>query len=304
MNNFIPSNIITLLEKIKKIDNASDLLTEIFNDSINFSEEPNLKYFILSIFFQKNVQLPVNDIWMLFKVLVSVNHNLIKENSESNELYALCLKNCVNLLLNTLTNINIEQNSGFKNNEISFLFDFLFSVPLVKHFINFVDSPKLKKEIIDLLNQIGALIVDKTKVTKNNAVKNIINNFSHFLNITEINPTILKNNNNNEDKKPSLANKTKNTKINDKNPDMITHNYINIIKNENFNTININNLAQKAMNSMQNNILVKSNSNSSFFNKNQPSSKNIEKQQNNVLKSKKEKPNDFQFNIKKMKETI
>ena len=299
MNNFIPSNIITLLEKIKKIDNASDLLTEIFNDSINFSEEPNLKYFILSIFFQKNVQLPVNDIWMLFKVLVSVNHNLIKENSESNELYALCLKNCVNLLLNTLTNINIEQNSGFKNNEISFLFDFLFSVPLVKHFINFVDSPKLKKEIIDLLNQIGALIVDKTKVTKNNAVKNIINNFSHFLNITEINPTILKNNNNNEDKKPSLANKTKNTKINDKNPDMITHNYINIIKNENFNTININNLAQKAMNSMNNNILVKSNSNSSFFNKNQPSSKNIEKQQNNVLKSKKEKPNDFQFNIKK-----
>ena len=299
MNNFIPSNIITILEKIKKIDNASDLLTEIFNDSINFSEEPNLKYFILSIFFQKNIQLPVNDIWMLFKVLVSVNHNLIKENSESNELYALCLKNCVNLLLNALTNINIEQNSGFKNNEISFLFDFLFSLPLVKHFINFVDSPKLKKEIIDLLNQIGALIVDKTKVTKNNAVKNIINNFSHFLNITEINPTILKNNNNNEDKKPSLANKTKNTKINDKNPDMITHNYINIIKNENFNTININNLAQKAMNSMQNNILVKSNSNSSYLNKNQPSSKNIEKQQNNVLKSKKEKPNDFQFNIKK-----
>ena len=299
MNNFIPSNIITLLEKIKKIDNASDLLTEIFNDSINFSEEPNLKYFILSIFFQKNVQLPVNDIWMLFKVLVSVNHNLIKENSESNELYALCLKNCVNILLNALTNINVEQNSGFKNNEISFLFDFLFSVPLVKHFINFVDSPKLKKEIIDLLNQIGALIVDKIKVTKNNAVKNIINNFSHFLNITEINPTIVKNNNNNEDKKPSLANKTKNTKINDKNPDMITHNYINIIKNENFNTININNLAQKAMNSMNNNILVKSNSNSSFFNKSQPSSKNVEKQQNNVLKSKKEKPNDFQFNIKK-----
>ena len=127
MNNFIPPNIITILEKIKKIDNTSDLLTEIFNDSINFSQEPNLKYFILTIFFQKNAQLPIDDIWMLFKVLVSVNSNLIQESSESNELYALCLKNCVNLILNSLKNINIEQISGFKNNEISFFLDFLFS---------------------------------------------------------------------------------------------------------------------------------------------------------------------------------
>ena len=302
MNNFIPSNIITILEKIKKIDNTSDLLTEIFNDSINFSQEPNLKYFILTIFFQKNAQLPIDDIWMLFKVLVSVNSNLIQESSESNELYALCLKNCVNLILNSLKNINIEQISGFKNNEISFFLDFLFSLPLVKHFINFVGSPKQKKEIIDLLNQIGTLIVDKTKVSNNNTVKNIFNNFNHFLNVKNLNTTINNNENNNiEDKNPVFATKSKIIKIKEKSPDKITHNYINIIKNENINTININNLpqSQKAMNSIPNNLLIKSNSNSSFFKNNQSTSKNIEKQQNIIQKAKKEKTNDCQTNIKK-----
>ena len=290
MNNYIPSNINIILEKIKKIDNTSDLLTEIFNDNINHIQEPNFKYFILTIFFQKNPQLPIDDIWMLFKVLVSVNQNIIKEKKEFNELYVLCLKNCVNLLLNSLTNINIEKNYGFKNNEISVLFDFLFSLPLIKHFINLVESEKQKKEIIELLNQIGTLILDKVKVTKNNIFKNIFNNFNHFLNINEINSII-----NKEDKKSS---KSKNKKKNDNKIDKTNQNRITFINNENINSLNVNNLSHKEFNSFQNNILINSNCNNSFCNGKQIPLKSLEKQKKNSIKIRKEKSNEYKYSLK------
>ena len=137
MNNIISFNPNIIFEKIKKIDNTYDLLTEIFSDNISSVNEPNFKYFIITLFLQKkNIQLSFQEIWRLFKVLISINPNIIKDESETNELYSVCLKNCVKMLLKGLNDLNFEKNLGFKNKEISVMFDYLFSLPLVKHYIN------------------------------------------------------------------------------------------------------------------------------------------------------------------------
>ena len=187
MNNFPPFDIAKIIEKVNKINNTYELLNEIFSDNLSYITEPNLKYFFISRFFIKNVQLSFNEVWKLFKVLISVNPNLIQEKIENNNLYAICLKNCAQLLFKGVTNIIIDENFGFKNKEISSLFDYLFSIPLVKHFINLIESKKHKEEIFEILNRVGQLICDKSKISKNMAIKNIFNNFSHFVNINDIN---------------------------------------------------------------------------------------------------------------------
>ena len=185
-NTYIKPN--KILEKIKKIENTYDLLSEMFSNDITNEKDYNFKYFILTIFFQrKSTQLSFYEVWKLFKVLVSVNDNLIKEKSDTNELYAICLENCAKLLLKGLINLKIDTNFGFKNEEINVLFDFLFSLPLVKHFVNFVESQKQKEGIHNLLDQIGKLIFVKIKISQNDIIKNIFNSFYHFLNLKEIN---------------------------------------------------------------------------------------------------------------------
>ena len=245
-NNNMTFDIIKILEKINKIDSTYDLLSEIFSDNINYASEPNLKYFILSKFFIKNSQLSFDETWKLFKVLISVNPNIIKDKNENNNLYALSLKNCVQLLLQGLTNLNIDKNFDFKNKEISSLFDFLFSIPLVKHFINLIGGQKPKEEIYDLLNKVGKLIYDKIRISKNNMIKNIFNNFFHFLNLNDININIKSNNNDvkinssQNVKNGNNFNNSENSFVNEENVNLmnmsffqkkITNNYNNMIFN-------------------------------------------------------------------------
>ena len=243
MTNSVYSNTnIAIFEKIKKIENVNDLLTELFNDGINNSQGPSIKYFILNLFFQRKAQLTFNETWKLYKVLISLNPNIIKEKSETNELYSLSLKSCTKLLFKSLINLNLEQNFGFKNKDISMMFDFLFSLPIIKHFINFVDSDKVKKEINELLNQIGEIIFEKIKVGKNNIIKNMFNGFSHFLKLNEINT---KSNKiiNNENKKVQNMSQGKNINEIEINLNNINYNEIsnnNLINNENINIANYN----------------------------------------------------------------
>ena len=266
MNNIISFNANIIFEKIKTIDNTYDLLTEIFSDNICSVNEPNFKYFIITLFLQKkNIQLSFQEIWKLFKVLISINPNIIKDESETNELYAVCVKNCVKMLLKGLNNLNFEINFGFKNNEVSVMFDYLFSLPLVKHYINSIESIRQKEEIYELLNQIGKLIFDKIKLGKNNVIKNIFNDFYHFLNIDDI---INKNNKNNEDKKlvNSFQPQIKNLNIFKNNLDNIENNFSNVSNNENINTMNKINLSNKCVNNdYSNNIYSNTLTNSLIF---------------------------------------
>ena len=181
-------NTLKLFEKLKKIDNTYDFLTEMFKDSVNSEKDPDIKYFLLTAFFQrKSEQLSLNEIWGFFKVLVAVNDKIIKENKESNELYALSLEHCIKIFFNCISNLNIDKNFGFKNIEINVLFDFLFSFPVVRHYINYIEIKEQRDGINDLLNQIGNKIKEKIKISNNEVIKNIFNAFYHFLDLKEIN---------------------------------------------------------------------------------------------------------------------
>ena len=289
MNDIIAFKAKVIFEKIKKIDNSYDLLTEIYNDNINCIKEPNLKYFILTIFFHKNSQLPFNEVWKLFKVLISVNPNILKEQSENNEMFAVCLKNCTKLLLNAINNLNIDKNFGFKNKEISSTFDFLFSLPLVKYYINLVGVTKQKEEIFELLNQIGKALFEKIQFGKNNVIKNMFDDFYHFLNINDINP---KNNKiiSNEDKKIQKTLQSKKTNLEEKKFDKIKgyfNQYLNILDNKENKDINI-------MNNKNNisNIIFDDISDNIFFSKPSLIPKKTEKK-NKSIKPKKEVQNEI-----------
>ena len=278
-NTYIKPN--KILEKIKKIENTYDLLSEMFSNDITNEKDYNFKYFILTIFFQrKSTQLSFYEVWKLFKVLVSVNDNLIKEKSDTNELYAICLENCAKLLLKGLINLKIDTNFGFKNEEINVLFDFLFSLPLIKHFVNFVESEKQKEGIHNLLDQIGKLIFVKIKISQNDIIKNIFNSFYHFLNLKEINnyenenknisvQAISKNNNNTIIPKKSET-KFKNLNLNDRSY---------IVNDEN---INIMNLQTTIPNDYSNNIILNPQKISQVCNS------KINEKQNNKTKAQKE----------------
>ena len=284
MNNIISFNPNIIFEKIKKIDNTYDLLTEIFSDNISSVNEPNFKYFIITLFLQKkNIQLSFQEIWRLFKVLISINPNIIKDESETNELYAVCLKNCVKMLLKGLNNLNFDKSLGFKNKEISVMFDYLFSLPLVKHYINSIESIRQKEEIYELLNQIGKLIFEKIKLGKNNVIKNIFNDFYHFLNVNEITNKISKNKNN-EDKKFVNSFQTNNINILENNSDKIKNNFSNNINNENINTMNKNNLSNKVFNN-NNNLLPITFNNNLLFSQNVS---NFTEKANKTIKCQKE----------------
>jgi hypothetical protein len=230
MNTGSTLNIHKLFEKVKKIDNTYDLLTEIYKDNASTEKDPNIKYFLLTVFFQrKNTQLSLNEIWRLFKVLVAVNDKMIKENKETNELYALSLEHCAKLLFQNISNLNIDKNFGFKNIEINILFDFLFSFPLIKHYINYIEVKEQREGINNLLNQIGHTIKEKIKISNNEVIKNIFINFYHFLELKEIN-------NNPKEKTKTKANDSKATttpKIKkiityNKSTDIFSNIYINI----------------------------------------------------------------------------
>ena len=138
MNQNIADNIDVALinEKIINIDNTYDLITEVFSDDIFNEKEQRNKYFIFSTFLLHNIQFPFQEIWRLFKIILSVNPNIIREKTENNKYFSYCIKLCIKLIHKSINNLNFEKNLGFKCKEVPALFDFLFSFPLIKHFIN------------------------------------------------------------------------------------------------------------------------------------------------------------------------
>ena len=58
-------------------------------------------------------------------------------------------------------NLNLEKNFGFKCIEVQGIFDFLFSYPLLNHFIELIEIKEQKNEIIEILNESIKLINDK-----------------------------------------------------------------------------------------------------------------------------------------------
>ena len=187
MNRKEPENFdVSLInEKIINIDNTYDLISEIFTDNIFNEKEQRNKYFIFSTFLLNHIQFPFNEIWRLFKIILSINPNITREKTENNKYFGFCIKLCVKLLHKSINNLNLDKNLGFKCKEVPAIFDLLFSFPLIKHFINLIEMEEHKKEINEILNEVIKLIYEKIKNGKNNAVKNIFNNFYHFLDIDE-----------------------------------------------------------------------------------------------------------------------
>ena len=187
MNQKEPENFdVSLInEKIINIDNTYDLISEIFTDNIFNEKEQRNKYFIFSTFLLNHIQFPFNEIWRLFKIILSINPNITREKTENNKYFGFCIKLCVKLLHKSINNLNLDKNLGFKCKEVPVIFDLLFSFPLIKHFINLIEMEEHKKEINEILNEVIKLIYEKIKNGKNNAVKNIFNNFYHFLDIDE-----------------------------------------------------------------------------------------------------------------------
>ena len=187
MNQKEPENFdVSLInEKIINIDSTYDLISEIFTDNIFNEKEQRNKYFIFSTFLLNHIQFPFNEIWRLFKIILSINPNITREKTENNKYFGFCIKLCVKLLHKSINNLNLDKNLGFKCKEVPAIFDLLFSFPLIKHFINLIEMEEHKKEINEILNEVIKLIYEKIKNGKNNAVKNIFNNFYHFLDIDE-----------------------------------------------------------------------------------------------------------------------
>ena len=100
----------------------------------------------------------------------------------------------VKLFHKSITNLNLDKNLGFKCKEVPAIFDFLFSFPLIKHFINLIENEDQKNEINEILREAIKIIDGKIKMGKNNVMKNVYSNFYHFLDINE-NDIVIPNNN-------------------------------------------------------------------------------------------------------------
>ena len=265
-------------DKIINIDNTYDLISELFTEKIYTEKEHRIKYFIFSTFLLKNIQFPFEEIWRLYKVLLAINPNLKKEKTENNKYFGCCLKLCTKILHKTVMNLNLEKKFGFQCEDVSAIFDFLFSFPLLKHFINLIEIEEQKKEINEILNEAIKLIYDKINKAKNTVMKNVFNNFYHFLDIDEKNIVIPNNNkisaqieytNSNINK---IKNKNNNERQNEKK--------FNCNNFGNINTINIKNIPKNSTSISSNNDLF----NQLKDNNTRPSSKtknNINKNNNN-----------------------
>ena len=174
-----------IFDKTRNIDNTYDLITELFSDTIFNEKEQSVKYYVFSMFLLKNIKFPFQEIWRLFKIIISINPNMTKEQTETNKYFGNCLKLCVKFLHKSISTLNFDKNIGFKSKDVPAIFDFLFSFPLMKHYINLIESENQRNEINEILTEITNIINDKIKAGKNNVVKNVFSNFYHFLDINE-----------------------------------------------------------------------------------------------------------------------
>lgn len=216
-------------DKTRNMENTYDLISELFGNYLFNEEEERTKYFIFSTFLLQNIKFPFPEIWRLFKIILSINPNITRDKTENNKYFGLCVKLCVKLFHKSINNLNLEKNLGFKCKEVPAIFDFLFSFPLIKHYINLIENEEQKNEIIEILKEAIKIIDEKIKIGKNNVVKNVYNNFYHFLDINE-NEIVIPNNkknppilySNKEEKEPN----TVNVNINNLNGSLNTDNNI------------------------------------------------------------------------------
>ena len=200
-------------DKTRNMENTYDLISELFGNYLFNKKEERTKYFIFSTFILQNIKLPFPEIWRLFKIILSINPNITRDKTENNKYFGLCVKLCVKLFHKSINNLNFEKNLGFKCKEVPAIFDFLFSFPLIKHYINLIENEDQKNEIIEILKEAIKIIDEKIKMGKNNVVKNVYNNFYHFLDIDE-NEIVIPNNkkkppilfSNKEEKEPNTIN--------------------------------------------------------------------------------------------------
>ena len=216
-------------DKTRNMENTYDLISELFGNYLFNEEEERTKYFIFSTFLLQNIKFPFPEIWRLFKIILSINPNITRDKTENNKYFGLCVKLCVKLFHKSINNLNLDKNLGFKCKEVPAIFDFLFSFPLIKHYINLIENEEQKNEIIEILKEAIKIIDEKIKMGKNNVVKNVYNNFYHFLDINE-NEIVIPNNkknppilySNKEEKEPN----TINVNINNLNGSLNTDNNI------------------------------------------------------------------------------
>ena len=200
-------------DKTRNMENTYDLISELFGNYLFNEEEERTKYFIFSTFLLQNIKFPFPEIWRLFKIILSINPNITRDKTENNKYFGLCVKLCVKLFHKSINNLNLDKNLGFKCKEVPAIFDFLFSFPLIKHYINLIENEEQKNEIIEILKEAIKIIDEKIKIGKNNVVKNVYNNFYHFLEINE-NEIVIPNNkknppilySNKEEKEPNTIN--------------------------------------------------------------------------------------------------
>ncbi len=186
-------NVTFINDKTRNMENTYDLISELFGNYLFNEEEERTKYFIFSTFLLQNIKFPFPEIWRLFKIILSINPNITRDKTENNKYFGLCVKLCVKLFHKSINNLNLEKNLGFKCKEVPAIFDFLFSFPLIKHYINLIENEEQKNEIIEILKEAIKIIDEKIKIGKNNVVKNVYNNFYHFLDINE-NEIVIPNN--------------------------------------------------------------------------------------------------------------
>lgn len=193
------------------IDNMYEFISMLFENNEYDEDEQRKKYFMLSTFLLNNIQVPFNEMWRIFKIILAINPNITKEKTEKNKYFGIVVKLCVKFLHKSILNINLEKNSGFKCKEAPAIFDFFFSFPLIKHFINKVERKEQKDEINEILNEASKLMYEKIQAGKNNSLKNVFNSFSHFLDIDEKDISIP-----NSDKSKIIKIEINNNEINNK----------------------------------------------------------------------------------------
>ena len=180
-------------DKTRNMENTYELISELFGNYLFNEEEEMTKYFIFSTFLLQNIKFPFPEIWRLFKIILSINPNITRDKSENNKFFGLCVKLCVKIFHKSINNLNLEKNLGFKCKDVPAIFDFLFSFPLIKHYINLIENEEQKNEVNEILRETIKIIDEKIKMGKNNVVKNVYNNFYHFLDIDE-NEIVIPNN--------------------------------------------------------------------------------------------------------------
>ena len=89
------------------IDNVYEFISTLFKNNEYDEDEQRKKYFKLSTFLLNNIQVPFNEMWRIFKIILAINPNITKEKTEKNKYFGIVVKLCVKFLHKSILNINL-----------------------------------------------------------------------------------------------------------------------------------------------------------------------------------------------------